>query len=336
MTEVVVVGSCAQDLTFVADALPRAGETRIATLAFGPGGKGSNQAVACHRLGVETLFIGAVGDDPFGEAYRAFAQREGLPVSLEVLHDAATGVAAIVVDPQSQNQITVALGANAKLSREHVERNRGAIEAAKVLLVQLEANLDAVRHALEIARSAGVATILNPAPIHAGLTPEILRLAVIVTPNEAELASVLACLGARAPAGELWRLPDGELAELCAQVPAPVVVLTLGEHGCIATHNLAQARPRGFPEGQRWFRHAAAPVRPVDSTGAGDAFSAGLAAGLLRAPKDFREVVRYATAVAGLSTERPGAACSMPERARVDALLALRWPDRSQGGPAAG
>ncbi|HZN58669.1 MAG TPA: PfkB family carbohydrate kinase, partial [Planctomycetota bacterium] len=155
MTEVVVVGSCAQDLTFVADALPRPGETRIATLAFGPGGKGSNQAVACHRLGVETLFIGAVGDDPFGEAYRAFAQREGLPVSLEVLHDAATGVAAIVVDPQSQNQITVALGANAKLSREHVERNRGAIEAAKVLLVQLEANLDAVRHALEIARSAG-------------------------------------------------------------------------------------------------------------------------------------------------------------------------------------
>ena len=334
MARVVVVGSFIQDLVFRTETLPSPGETRIAQLSSGPGGKGSNQAIACRRQGAATLFVGAVGDDALGRAYADLARAEGLETALEVVRDHATGAAAILVDAAARNMIAVALGASGALSSHHIELQRPQIEGAAVLLTQLEANLDATLRALEIARSAGVLTILNPAPIHAGLPHALLEAADILTPNETEFTFLLERFHGTKLGPDTWQAPDAELGELCDLLGAPTVVLTLGAQGCFVAHRDAAAEfattarlpagPRpglGTPSRLR-YRVAAPPVNPVDTTGAGDALSGALAAALASRPRDFVSAVVRASAAAGLSTERHGAALSMPDSGEVSAFLA--------------
>jgi len=310
MAQVVVAGSFIQDLVFSVDTLPSPGETRIARLSTGPGGKGSNQAIACSRQGVKTLFIGAVGDDVAGREYAEFARREGLETALEVRRDAHTGRASILVDRTSQNMIAVAPGASERLSVEHVEGLRSRIERASVLLVQLEANLAAVERALEIARAAGVTTILNPAPIHADVSAIQLAHADILTPNETEFAHLLEQLhGVRLPA-RFWEEPDEALDPHCRVLGCPTIVLTLGEHGAFVSRALEPP-----------LRVPAARVHPVDTTGAGDAFSGALAAGLVHHKGDLLQALHLATAAAGLSTQKAGAALSMPTAEEVRGYL---------------
>ncbi|MCZ8165976.1 ribokinase [Silanimonas sp.] len=315
MGRVLVVGSYNQDLVWEVDALPSPGETR-AGLAFrsGPGGKGFNQAVAAARAGATTTLIGALGDDTLAEGARALARAEGIDARFETIPDAATGTAGILVDAQGRNSIVVALGANARLTIAHVEAQAESFRGATVVLAPLESPLHAVRAAMRLGRAAGARTILNPAPMHAGLDAATLADIDLLTPNETEMAELLARFGAgHVEAKTLRDFADAELAALCARLPVRAVLITLGDAGAF----LAPGGLRG--DGPATVTRApAALVRAIDTTGAGDAFNGALAAAWAeRAEADPATLLPFAIRFAGLSTERAGAAAAMPNRDEV-------------------
>lgn len=315
--QVAVVGSYIQDLAFRVEQFPRPGETRIGHVSCGAGGKGSNQAVACHRQGVATVFVGAVGDDLFGVGFREWSTREGLETSLISLPGRATGVASILVNEAAENQIVVALGANEQLPVGHVVAALSKNPALKVLLCQAESSLPASYAAMQTARKQGVFALFNPAPINTAISRELVAEADCITPNETEFAFLLQHLASRGCGAVLAELSDDEIREACELLPCPSVLLTLGAAGSLYYQRRA---PHRFLVGVRQgdiIRTPAIKVTACDTTGAGDAFNGGLAAGLVKFFGDIRRAIRYATVVAGLSTEREGAASAMPRAAEV-------------------
>jgi ribokinase len=214
VARVAIVGSYGVGLTVELDRVPDAGETVIGrTFRRDHGGKGSNQAVGCARLGAEVDFLTAIGDDAFGQDAVALWQQEGVHAEA-VIASAATMCAPIFVEASGENRIVVVRGALDQLSRSHVDAFADRIAAAGICVVQLEIPLDTALYALEVARDAGVRTILNPAPAPAApISPDVDYL----TPNETEAAAVSGARG--------------------------TVVLTLGEHGA----RLGDERVAAFP-----------------------------------------------------------------------------------------
>ncbi|MCY4526706.1 MAG: ribokinase [Anaerolineaceae bacterium] len=293
---IVVVGSFNLDMITTMERLPQPGETvQGRRFSTGPGGKGSNQAVAAARLGAEVSFVGRIGHDPWGDVALACWQEEGINTD-HVGRDAelATGVAPIWVDDDGENAIVCALGANLALTTEHVDAAADRIAAADILVLQLEVPLDTVAHTLKLAQKLDVPCILNPAPAQT-LMPEMLALASWLTPNETELATLY-----------------GETPEDLR----PLV--THGGQTLIQTMGAA---------GARWATQSgtgqvpAFEVEALDTTGAGDAFNGGLAVALAEG-RELEDALRLANAVAALSVTRPGTAPAMPGRAGVEALLA--------------
>ncbi len=318
--DVLVIGSYVQDHCWQTERAPERGETCLGRFSTGPGGKGFNQAVAAHRQGVETCFLGAIGDDALGVVARRFAEDDKLAAEWIVRRDAATAASSIVVDARGDNRIVVALGANEKLGVPEIRANEALIARAKVLLMQLETDLAGVDAALALARSRGVTTVLNTAPLHPKLDPATLRHADIVTPNETEFALLIEKLGgdeaARRDARAAATIDERRLHELCRSTGVPTVVITLGGHGCFVSH--ADGNRHG--DAASCYRIAPERVKAVDTTGAGDAFSGGLVAGLVMfADRPFRDAVVHANRIAAMSTEIVGTAPAMPTRAEVTA-----------------
>jgi ribokinase len=309
-SSVVVIGSFVQDLTWSCPEFPRAGETVIGSFATGPGGKGSNQAIACGRAGIATTFIGAVGNDAFGAAAKQFYRRERIGARLVVKRQAPTGTAAILVNGQAQNEIVVALGASAQLEPREVDA--AMIRAAEVVVCQHEANLRVNAHAFRIGRRAGTTTVLNPAPMRADFDPTILKSTDILIPNETELVA-LAKLHARTRHFSPADLASAELHRLCRGFGVATVIVTLGARGCLVSEALGFTAIRGHTN-----------LRIVDTTGAGDAFVGGFAAGLVRFGGDRTAAARYGNAVAALSVTRPGTAPAMPMKGEIDRFLRER------------
>ncbi|HEX7338759.1 MAG TPA: ribokinase [Rhodanobacteraceae bacterium] len=313
--QVVVVGSFNQDHVWRIDRAPAPGETRRGhDFATGPGGKGFNQAVACARQGVATSFIGAHGDDALGRAAAELARAEGIDGHWQVTPDHATGTACIVVEDGGQNRIVVALGANEHLAVAHLDRQAALLADARVLLAQMENNLDATAHALALAREHGLLTVLNPAPVHADVDAATLQLADVLTPNEgefAELARRFADAGIAAEA--VADMDDASLHALARRLTAGSLVITLGAHGVFVSHGddrHGDASPH--------YRLAAENVDAIDTTAAGDAFCGSLAAALVRLDNaPFRAAVIRANRTAAMATERRGAASVMPRWAEV-------------------
>ena len=317
MAEVIVVGSFVQDLGFKTETFPAAGETRIGKFQTGPGGKGFNQAVAAKRAGAEVLFIGAIGEDGFGEAMRHFSASERLKIELQTVPRCASGAAAVVVNDKCENIIVVALGANDQLTSEHIRGQESKFSAAKVLICQLESSISATRSALELGRVHSLVNILNPAPINPLITAELLALADIITPNETEFSFLLKALFDIDLTIDPECINEADLHKHCRRLGTPTVVITLGKRGAFVSHS--NLLPRWAAEDtQNYYLVDAIEVAPTDTTGAGDAFSGGLACGLLRSKGEFRHAVTFANAVAGLSTERPGTAPSMPSLSEVE------------------
>jgi ribokinase len=314
---VVVVGSYVQDLCWRCPAFPRTGETTVGAFTSGPGGKGSNQAVAAGRLGVPTLFVGAVGRDVFARGARAFYRAEGIAARLVEKPRHATATAGILVDADGRNQIILDLSANLALSRRDIPI--AAVRGARVVVAQLESNLATTAWVLREARKAGVATILNTAPLRADFDHAMLRHVDIVVPNEIEFATLVN----RVPAtGErdfteeqLAAMPHAELHALCRAIGVPTVVITLGERGCFVS------------TGDEFAQLPAHKVSVVDTTGAGDAFVGGLAAALARGDS-ILDAASIGNAVAALSVTRPGTAPSMPTARALDAFLRKREVSR--------
>lgn len=322
--EVVIVGSYVQDHAWQVDAFPATGETRRALrFSTGPGGKGFNQAVASHRMGARTLFVGAVGADSLGDTARRFASEQGLTCAWQVLDGVPTAASSIVVDAQGSNRIAVFLGANERLDPAFLDRCRDRFRSARVVLVQLENDLEIVRRALGLAGEVGAMRVLNPAPMHPELTGGMLALCDLVTPNESEFSQMLARFADTSVPPERVAASSADALHVwCRKLDVPTVVLTLGEHGCFVSH--AESSPLRRGESSH-YRLAGERVDTVDTTGAGDAFSGALAAALARlGERPFREAALNANRAAALSTETAGTAPAMPRSED----LAHRFPGR--------
>jgi ribokinase len=302
-----VVGSSNIDLTFRAARFPEPGETLMGSgFHLGQGGKGANQAVAAARLGARVSMVTRVGQDVFGEQLLANLRAHGIDVSHAVVdQERPSGVASIVVDDHARNSILVVPGANHGLSAEDVRAAAAVIESADLLLCQLEVPLETVREALRLARSAGVRTLLNPAPAST-LPDDVLRLTDLCIPNENEL-------------GLLTGLPIADVAQttraaqaLRARGPG-LVIVTLGERGALVVDSQAAER---FP---------ALPVAAVDTSGAGDAFIGALAV-FLAQQMSLPDAVRRANAVAGLAVTAVGTQTALPTAAQLAAFLARQAP----------
>jgi ribokinase len=318
MIDVVVVGSYNHDHVWRTPKFPVPGETRLGEFSSGPGGKGFNQAVAAARQGVRTAFIAALGRDAIGDGALALAAQEGIDARIERHDDAASGTAAILLDGSGQNLIVVGPGANARLSVAHVDAQASLIGTARILVTQHEVHPEATRRALDIARTAGTLTLHNPAPPLADETGALLDRVDILTPNETEFAHLLARYANEAvSAADLIGLDDASLHALCRRLVVPTVVLTLGANGVFVSHD-EDDEARG--DSTYFYRIAAEAAVPLDTTGAGDAFSGSLAAAIGFAPeRAFADAVRHANRVAALAVERAGAAAAMPTRAEVEA-----------------
>ena len=309
---VVVVGSFVQDLTWKCAALPRTGETVIGTFVSGPGGKGSNQAVAAGRAGASTVFIGAVGRDVFAGAAKKFYQAEGIGARFITKPPHATATAAILVNASGQNEIIVALGASAHLQPRDVDP--ALIRGAKVVVCQHEANLRINAHVFRLARRAGVTTVLNPAPMRPDFDPVILPLVDVLIPNESEFVALVNQLGVVAGAAfteaGLHMMSPGELHRLCRAVGVPTVIVTLGKRGCLVSQHRGPTFIPGRPG-----------LKVVDTTGAGDAFVGGFAAGLVRFAGDCVAAARHGNTVAALSVTKFGTAPAMPTKREIARFL---------------
>lgn len=309
---VAVVGSYVQDHAWLVDRFSVPGETRRAQgFNTGPGGKGFNQAIACHRQGVSTLFLGAIGDDLLGANARRFAEAEGMACHWQVLQHVPTAASSIIVDASGQNQITVSLAANEHLDPGFLRHHCEALAAAQVLLLQLENNLDAIRVALQLCAGRETLRVLNPAPVHPECDAALLAQCDLVTPNESEFALLLERTGSgQVDPLRVPELSDDALHAYCRRLGVPTVVITLGAQGCFVSH--AEAAPLAGSE-PRSYRIAPARVKAVDATGAGDAFSGALVAALVRlAGQPFRRMVEHANRSAAMSTETVGTAPAMP------------------------
>ncbi|MCX5125194.1 ribokinase [Streptomyces sp. NBC_00347] len=291
MTAIAVLGSTNMDLVAYVAKAPRLGET-VTGRAFrtAPGGKGANQAVAAARSGGEVVMIGAVGADEFGVRLRSALAGAGVETAALRTVEGASGTAHITVDDEGGNSIIVIPGANALVtSLEPGDAAR--IGAADSLLLQLELPLEAVLAGALAARAQGVRTILTPAPAQP-LPAELLAATDLLVPNEHEAAA-------------LTGLTDVHLAAAALLQDVPEVVVTLGAAGVL--YAARGHEPLAVP---------APPVRAVDTTAAGDTFVGALAVALGEG-RPMPEALRWASAAAALSVQRPGAQDSMPTRAEV-------------------
>jgi ribokinase len=304
---VAILGVFVADLAFRASRLPAIGETMIGSgFAVGPGGKGSNQAVAAARAGSPVSFISRIGKDTFGELALKTWKAEGIVPRVTQV-DTPTGAAFIYVhETRGDNAIIIVPGAAAELSSADVDAAADAIRDARVFVTQLEQPIDAARHALELARSAGCITVFNPAPA-ARFDDALYGLSDYVVPNETEAEALTGIAvsdfeGAR-------RAGDALLAK-----GAGTALITLGERGALFHARDRSVHVPPFAAG-----------KVVETTGAGDAFVGGFAAALAGGA-DSLQAARFGSAGAGISVTRPGTAPAMPRRAEIEALLREQSP----------
>lgn len=300
MSGVVVLGVFVADTAFRAKRMPHMGETVLGnSFVLGPGGKGSNQAVAAARMGANVTMITKLGRDAFAElALKTWAEA-GVTPHIQHVEDSYTGAAFIFIEETTgDNAIIVSPGAAATISEADIDQAADIIGNASIFMTQLEQPMQAAHRALAIAKQAGVTTILNPAPA-AKLPDGMLALCDFITPNETETEELTGIA--------VTNENDARRASAALRAQGVVTpIITLGERGAFLDgYGLVPAVHVGDV---------------VETTGAGDAFNGGFAAAL-NAGQDVVMAVKTGCATAGISVTRAGAAPSMPTLAEVDALM---------------
>ena len=291
-----MLGSFNMDLVVLTPQLPEPGETVLGTeFLRGPGGKGSNQAIAAARLGGEVAFVGAVGADEFGEEAKRRHEAEGIDTTYFRTVDRPTGVALIIVDDEAENVIAVAPGANSEITPDAVRTAADAIAKADVLVGQLEVPVEAFHTAARIASEAGTIVLLNPAPA-APLPDDLWELLDVITPNEHELVSLAGAAPIEWAATKLRGRGDLD------------VVVTRGALGVLWT---GANGTRQVPA----VRAAA-----VDTTGAGDAFTAGLAVGIAESGS-IEEGIALGLRAGAHAVTMPGVLDGLATRQELDLLF---------------
>jgi ribokinase len=301
--KVLVVGSSNIDLIMKMARLPRRGETVTdATFVRAFGGKGANQAVGAARAGGDVAFVGCVGDDGYAEEVIASLEADGIDARFVFRErGVSSGTALIMVGAGGDNYLAVAPGANYRLSPAHVDRARGALEEAAVVMAQCEIPPETLDHVIDLAARLGKPMMLNLAPAREVADTSLRRLAWLAV-NETE-AEFLTGLSVRTEG-------DAETAAETLRARGPrTVVLTLGERGAWVSSEEHRGLVSAFA------------VEATDTTAAGDVHCGALAVALVEG-RPLREAVRFANAAAALSVTRLGAQPSAPRRPEIDALFA--------------
>lgn len=303
MKKAVVIGSLNLDYSIGLQQMPRPGQTVSAdTLTLTSGGKGANQAYALGKLGCETAMIGAVGQDDAGKLLLDNLGEVGVDVSGIARRDEPTGQAFITVDASGENSIIILSGANGTLSPADIDANRRLIEAADCVVMQLEVPLETVVYGAKLARRLGKTVVLDPAPAVPDLPEELIKLADFIKPNETELSTLTGL-----PVDTVEQCITA--ARTLRQRVAGTVLVSLGSKGVLA---VGEGEPVLVP---------AYPVKAVDSTAAGDCFTAAFVTAY---EGDLEAALRYANAAAAIAVSRPGAQASIPSAAEVRSLCTDR------------
>jgi ribokinase len=298
------MGIFAVDLGFRAKEIPVWGQTILGSgFRLGPGGKGSNQAVAAARLGGKVHFISKIGRDVFGDMAVRLHTEEGVDTRFLLKStEHPTGAASIIIDEtRGDNAIIVFPGAASTLTCEEIDEAEAQISASAAFMTQLELPVPIVEHGLKLARRLGIPTILNPAPAR-DLPPSLYELCEYLTPNESEAEALTGI--------SVSTLAQAECAaDALLDQGVQNIVLTLGARGALIKNASGSAHIQAFNAGA-----------VVETTGAGDAFNAGLAIALSEG-MEIADAVKFSCAVAAICVTRPGTAPSMPTRSEVDALI---------------
>jgi len=300
MRKLVVIGSINNDLVIEVGKPPVIGETVLGTGFFqAPGGKGANQAVACARLGADVTLIGAVGDDAFGKAMIDGFKQDGIDTcSIKADSGKPTGTAMIILN-EGDNYIAVDQGANLAVDKEQIDAATSKLKEADIAVLQLEVPFETVKYAVERCSEIGVPVLLNPAPAPTQkLDKSFLELVELITPNESETFAIT---------GIMPTTPQEAIkAAIClSDLGVKNVVITLGGDGCV------------YGSGED-FRHMPAikVEEVVDTTAAGDSFTAALAV-YLSEGNTLEQAVAFAIKVGSITVSRKGAQPSLPFRREI-------------------
>ncbi len=296
---ITVVGSFAVGMTLRTQRMPVFGETIVGSdFDMGPGGKGSNQAVGVARLGAEAHLAGIIGDDRLGEIAIDLYDREGVGASfLQRTTEMATGVGFIILNHDGENGIILDMGANELMDSAFVDQVEAQIARSDVVMSVLEIPVAAAARAMELGAKHSVRTILNPAPATA-LDANVLRNVDYLTPNETELRILLG-LAPDDPADTV------DLARRLRARGVGNLIVTMGEKGALILTEDGMETVDGVP------------VEVVDTTGAGDAFNAGLAVALAEG-KSLSAAVHFANRCGAFACRALGAVTALATRAMVD------------------
>jgi ribokinase len=300
---ILVVGSINMDLVVRTPRMPSPGETVLGSgLVTSPGGKGANQAVAVARLGGRCRMIGRVGNDAFGRQLLDGLVSEHIDCTDVIVTDEApTGTAIIVVDQTGENAIVVAGGANRRLTPDDLFQRAEAFEQAAVVVLQLELPLPTVRAAADLARRHHCKVILDPAPAPDPIPHDLCRVDIL-SPNVSEAEIIT---GRKAIEERIDKLVAADLIALGAQV----AVLKLGSRGSLV-----------IADDGHFYTVPAYRVSVVDTTAAGDAFTAALGVAVANGER-LHEAARFANAAGALACTRLGAQAAMPTLAEVRMLM---------------
>ena len=287
MSKITVVGSINVDLTVTAKRFPKVGETLFGE-SFGTffGGKGANQAVAASRLGADVTLVGCVGRDANGEMCLKHFEEEGIRTDSIAKCEEPTGVALITVS-ENDNEIIVVKGANNCVTPEAVDAVKDVIEASDMVVLQLEIPLETVIHTLKLCRNLGVKTLLNPAPF-VPLPEEGIDLCDYITPNETEAMQMTSLLK----------------EEALAMYPNKMIIT----HGSKGVY---------YHDGTKVVHVPAFKVEVVDTTGAGDTFTGGLAVGLCEG-MSLQDAILLGQKASAVAIGKMGAQTAMPRREELD------------------
>ncbi len=303
---VTVVGSFAVGMTLRTSRMPVFGETLIGSdFDMGPGGKGSNQAVATARLGASSYFVGIIGDDKLGEIATDLYAAEGVNTQYLVkTRQMATGVGFIILNQAGQNGIILDMSANKLMDAPFVDTAEQQIAKSDIVMSVLEIPVAAAARAMELGRKHGVRTLLNPAPA-AKLDDAVFRNIDYITPNETELR-ILMGLAPDDPT------PTVELAKRLQSRGAKNVIVTMGEQGALVLSDGTVSEVPGLS------------VDVVDTTGAGDAFNSGLAVALIES-KNLIDAVKFANCAGALACTKLGVIPALAKRGMVEQLYAKTY-----------
>jgi ribokinase len=297
-----VFGIFVADICFFADSIPVAGQTILGDkYIIGPGGKGSNQAIAAARAGGEVSFISKVGSDNYADLAISLYKDSGINYDgLEIEENESTGSAGILINRKTgENAINVVPGAAGTIGKNLIDKNLNIIKNSKIFLTQLETPKDVTLYALKEAKSQNCITILNPAP-SSEIPDDYFQYVDFFTPNETEASFYFS--------KPVKNEDDYKVAgNFFLEKGVKNILITLGEKGCY------------FKNSDEEFLIPASNLNKpvVDTTGAGDAFNGALSVALSQ-NKTYKQSIEFANLVAGISVTREGAANSMPTKKEIE------------------